>query len=383
MTPHHPIAIVGAGLGGLTLARILHVHGVQAAVFDLDASATARPQGGMLDLHQDSGQAALRDAQLFDAFQAVIYVGGDAMRILDQHGTVLMADEGDGARPEVSRRDLRDLLLGALPGDAVRWNSKATAIRALGGGRHHVTLADGSSFTTDLLIGADGAWSRVRPLVSSATPTYSGVTFIETRLLDARTRHPETAALVGDGFTFALSEGRGIITHGEPGDRLEAYVALRVPEDWARRVDFTDTERVKLALLEQFTGWDERLLAFITHVDGAFAPRPIHALPVGHRWARTPGVTLLGDAAHLMSPFAGEGANLAMQDGAELARALIARPDDIEAALAVYEAALFARVEGAAAESAANLELAFRADAPWGMLNLMTQLKKEAQEQPG
>lgn len=361
MTSHYPIAIIGAGLGGLTLARVLHTGGIASAVFDLEASPEARTQGGMLDIHDDSGQEALRAAGLHDRFRTLIHPGGEALRIVGPDGTVRLAEEDDGTRgrPEVDRGRLRDLLLNSLPAGTVHWGRKATGARPLGDGRHEVTFADGATITTDLLVGADGAWSRVRELVSDAVPAYTGISFIETDLLDADTRHPASAALVGGGFFISLGDGKGFLAHREIDDSLHVYTALKTGQDWLESIDFADTDSAKKAVLAHFDGWDESLRALVADADGPLVPRRIHALPVGHRWDRTAGVTLLGDAAHLMSPFAGEGANLALLDGAELGRAIIAHSGDIEAALAAYEQALFPRSEASAAESAANLDLMF------------------------
>ncbi|MFJ9517058.1 FAD-dependent oxidoreductase [Kitasatospora sp. NPDC101801] len=372
MTTHHPIAIVGGGLGGLTLARVLHVHGIPAAVYDLESSPAARGQGGMLDIHEESGQVALRAAGLYEEFRALVHPGGEAVRVLDRQAVVHHAESDDGAgrRPEVDRGRLRDLLLGSLPEGTVRWGAKVAEVRSGGAGPYEVTLADGGRFTADLLVGADGAWSKVRPLLSDAQPTYTGVTMVELDLVDADARHPAEAAVVGGGMLFALGGGRGFLAHREGDGSLHVYASLKVPLDWADAVDFTDTGAAKAALLAEFADWDDSLRALVTEADGALTPRAIHALPVGHRWARVPGVTLLGDAAHVMSPFAGEGANLAMLDGAELALALAAHPADTEGALAAYEQEMFARSEVAAAASAGNLVLCFQDDAPLGLLKV-------------
>ncbi|MFJ7899231.1 FAD-dependent oxidoreductase [Streptomyces sp. NPDC096198] len=369
---HHPLAVVGAGLGGLVAARVLHVHGIEAAVYEREPSATARPQGGMLDIHEESGQAALRAAGLHEEFRAIIHAGGEEVRVLDPDGTVRFKDTEESGRPEVDRNDLRRILLDSLPEGTVRWGAKVTGARSLGDGRHEVTLADGTAFTTDVLIGADGAWSRIRPLLSAAVPAYTGVSFVETDLHEAATRHPATAELLGGGMTFALADGKGLLTHREADGSIHAYVALQVPEDWLPGLDFTDPESVKAVLLARFEGWDERLRALIADTDGAPVPRPIHALPVGHRWAHTPGVTLLGDAAHLMSPFAGEGANAALQDGAELATALAAHRDSPGAGLLAYEQALFPRAEATAAQSARGQTLLFGPAAADQLVALMT-----------
>ncbi|MGW1784813.1 FAD-dependent oxidoreductase [Streptomyces sp. NPDC002143] len=372
-TPHHPIAIVGGGLGGLTLARVLHVHGIEAAVFDLEASAHARTQGGMLDIHEESGQAALHEARLYEDFRAKVHPGGEALRILDQHARVLLdrVDE-TGDRPEIDRGDLRDLLLNSLPDTTVRWGAKVNAARPLDHGRHEVALADGSTFTTDLLIGADGAWSRIRPLLSSATPSYTGISFVEMDILDADTRHPECAKLVGSGNFWALGERKGLLVHRETDGSLHVYTALSIAEDGLAAIDFSNDETAKTALLEHFAGWAPELHALITESDSRLVPRLINMLPMGHRWERVPGVTLLGDAAHLMSPFAGEGANLAMADGADLGRCLAEHPGDTEAALAAYEPVMFSRAAEKARMSADSLTAMFHEDAAQLMIDLIT-----------
>jgi 2-polyprenyl-6-methoxyphenol hydroxylase-like FAD-dependent oxidoreductase len=367
------ITIIGAGPGGLTLASVLHRHGVDATVYDLEASPTIRHQGSILDMHEESGQLALRKAGLFEAFRKLVVPSGDDMRILDKTGTVRWADSGNDTRPEIDRGALREILLQSLPANCIHWGCKVASVVKLEEARYEVRLANGETFTTALLIGADGAWSKVRPLLSNAQPIYAGITFIETYLFDANMRHPESATLVGHGSMFALSDEKGLMTHLDGDGRITLYIALKIPEHWITSggIDFRDTEAARLQLLNYFSDWDNRLRALISGSDAEFIPRGIYALPVGHRWERVPGITLLGDAAHLMSPFAGEGANLAMLDAAELAEALLTHQDDVETALASYEAALFPRSEAAAAESATNLANSFSADAPQWMVDQM------------
>lgn len=367
------VTIIGAGLGGLTLARVLHVHGIPVAVYEAEPSAGARTQGGQLDIHEENGQFALEAAGLVQAFRAIIHEGGEASRVLDPHGNVLLdePDDGGGHRPEVLRGDLRRILLDSLPVGTVRWGRKLAGVRALGAGRHELAFTDGSTVDTGLLVGADGAWSRVRPLLSDAIPDYSGTTFVETYLHDVERRHPATASAVGSGSMSALTPGAGISAHREAGDVIHTYVQLNRPAEWVAGIDFGDPAAAAARVAAEFGGWAPELTALITDGESAPVPRMIHTLPARHRWERVPGVTLIGDAAHLMPP-SGEGANLAMLDGAELGAAIAARPDDIEAALAAYEEAMFPRSEAEAADARELLDLCLGDRAPFGLIDFLT-----------
>ncbi|WP_327232041.1 NAD(P)/FAD-dependent oxidoreductase [Streptomyces murinus] len=365
------IAIVGAGLGGLTLARVLQAHGVAATIYESEASATSRVQGGLLDIHEATGQVALRAAGLYDEFRTLVRPGEDAKRVVDRHGTILFDMPADpaSARPEVDRGELRRLLIDSLAPGTIRWGHKLASVRHRAEGGYDLAFAEGSTTGADLVIGADGAWSKVRPLLTPAKPLYSGICFIEIALAPGGRESRASVAAIGSGTLMAVAPGKGIIAHRYADGQVRGYVALNKPEEWLRSIDFGDPSAGLRRLADEFAGWSPLLTAFVTRSDAEPWLRPIHALPVGLEWDRLPGVTLVGDAAHLMSPFAGEGANLAMYDGAALASELVERPD-VEAALTAYEERLFPRGRDAADRSAKSLEVFFGQEAPQSVAKL-------------
>ncbi|MFB4278429.1 FAD-dependent monooxygenase [Nonomuraea sp. MTCD27] len=366
----HRIAVVGGGPAGLTFARVLHRHDHPVTVLERDPAPDARPPGGTLDLHVKLGQLALDKAGLLAEFQALSRPEGQAMRILDTDGTVLrdwQPRPDDRANPEIDRGQLRDLLLGPLD---VQWGRGVTEV--VPGTRDGVLVrfADGRQETFDLVVGADGAWSRVRPAVSSATPHYTGVTLVETSLDDVDTRHPDLARLIGDGSVAVYGVNRALVAQRNSGGHVKVYAQFRAPLDGHTNLDRragldvadvetdveADVETVRSRLLALFDGWAAPVLDLLRH-GTAFVHRPLHVLPVSHTWTHVPGVTLLGDAAHLMPPL-GAGANLAMLEGAELAESVAAArgPEDLDEAVRAFEEQMWARAGRWAKITTAGLE---------------------------
>ncbi|KAF9571932.1 hypothetical protein EC968_010525 [Mortierella alpina] len=326
------IAIIGAGLGGLTLARVLQLHGLCPVVFESDSSATSRNQGGTLDMHVESGQRALRTAGVWNEFQKLVRLQGQAFKLMDNHANVVFEDDGakgvDG-RPEADRGSLKQILLDGMDDSAIHWGTRVTAVKPAQDGSHKWTVVYGNDqeATFDLVVGADGAWSRVRSLLSSAKPVYSGIAMVELRFPDVDLKNPDIAKLIDE----------------------QNFSELKFP----------NAASARSYLLAKYSDWGENLKDQIRKCDDDITPREIYALPVPHVWESKPGVTLIGDAAHLMSPYAGEGANLAMWDGAELGLALVdavKTGKDLHTVIAEFEKRMYAMSLPKAEESALNLK---------------------------
>lgn len=258
-----PVTVAGAGLGGLTLARVLHLEGVQVTVYDADASPVARTQGGQLDLHEHSGQLALHIAGLDAEYRSILHAGGAAQRVCDRHATVLgeVPDDGSMAKPEALRGDIRRILLQSLPPGTVQWGKKLSSATPLGHGRHQLSFADGTFATTDVLVGADGTWSKVRSLLSAERPSYSGMSYIDTYLHDVDHQHPASAATVGNGAFYALEPDKGFLAHREADDVIHTYVVVPRPLDWFTRIDFGRPEATRTRIAAEFDGWAPELTA--------------------------------------------------------------------------------------------------------------------------
>ncbi|MEU8148936.1 NAD(P)/FAD-dependent oxidoreductase [Nonomuraea sp. NPDC048901] len=350
----HRIAVIGGGPAGLTFARVLHRRDHPVTVFERDPAPDARPPGGTLDLHEGLGQLALDKAGLLGEYQALSRPEGQAMRILDMDGTVLRdwrPGPDERANPEIDRGQLRDLLLGPLD---VQWGRGVTEVVPGTPDGVLVHFADGRQEAFDLVVGADGAWSRVRPALSPVTPHYTGVSSVETSLDDVDTRYPDLARLIGDGSVAVYGVNRSLVAQRNSGGHVKVYTKFRAPLDWHAGLDPADVEAMRSSLLALFDGWAAPVLDLLRH-GTAFVHRPFYVLPVSHTWDHVPGVTLLGDAAHLMPPL-GAGANLAMLEGAELAESIAAAPGDLDEVVRAFEEQMWVRAGKWAKITTAGLE---------------------------
>ncbi|MFD5619635.1 FAD-dependent oxidoreductase [Streptomyces yangpuensis] len=347
-TPPTPrIAIIGAGPGGLTCARILQLHGITATVYDLASGPDHRNQGGTLDLHPDDGQVALKEAGLLEEFFRLARPEGQEMRQFHAtEGTLRFhhrPTEGQLSAPEIDRGQLRDLLLNSLTPGTVRWGHALQSVEGPADGPRQLHFTTGTVIEADLVIGADGAWSKVRRALSSATPQYIGINYLEAWFNDVETHHRSIADLVGQGSAMAADGQRCLFAQRNSGGHIRVYIIQADPVDWLARAGLTsqDTDQIRTLLLDRYRDWSPSLRRLITDNGGPYIDRPLYALPVPHTWESDPTVTLLGDAAHLMPPL-GVGVNLAMLDAGELALA-VAGHETVADAIRAYEATMLPR----------------------------------------
>ena len=267
------------------------------------------------------------------------------MKIVRNDGVVLWdgnvedcrrdGEKGFEGRPEIDRAVLKEILLEGVGGEkGVRWGKKLKeVVRSKAGGQDggdgkwDLRFADGSSEEGfDLVVGADGAWSKVRPVLTAEKPHYSGIVCLESWALDVQQRHKWMPEYVGMGNCFSFGEGRTIQIQRIGDGSIRTYACLRKAENfWEESgIDWSKPEVAKEEYVQRFFGdCGEDLKRIVLESDDEMIPRTLYQLPVGFRWDPKPGVTLLGDAAHLMTPFAGVGVNAAMADALELGRAIV------------------------------------------------------------
>lgn len=397
---NYKIAIVGSGPGGLTLARLLHQAGIPFTIFDRRSGPDNASISGSLDLHTESGLQALQAAGLYDKFLQLTRPGSEDTIITDKTGQVYFADNGTESaqlRPEIDRAQLTHLLTSSIPNSLIQWSHKIVSIEPAAQNRWTLKFENYEPQTFDLVVGADGAWSRVRKVLTDARPHHSGIHCI-TLVISSVLSYPKVAQILGDGKLFALGDRKALIVQRGSTESVCIYAMLSSPSESYLSPSQSGLESLPLADLKKklvsdpnyFGDWGNDMktivLAASEDPDHYIQPRPLFMLPVGHTWQSKPGITLLGDAAHLMTPFAGEGVNVAMLDALELAECIVAaikmhtaRSDSLmpteqlawEDITRIYERGMFLRAEEKMRDTQNNMEVLFAEDASQRFVEMM------------
>ena len=372
------IAICGAGPVSLTLANILQNNHIPFTIYE--AAPEIRTQGGSLDLHPQSGQLALQEAGLWDLFKQYARPESDVLKLVKFNGEVVW--DGNGAdkqevaesekfdgRPEIDRRMLMKLLYENLNKESVIFGKKLREVvpSETTQKKYDLHFADNTTATAfDLVIGADGAWSRVRSLLTDEKPRYSGISMVCTSLANIYS-NPWLLDYVGEGSMFSFGQDTAIQAQRGDNGILLTYASLRVPEDFFDTcgIDWTDAAAARRNYMSKYFSHvsPELQRVFLECIDDLDL-RPLYELPIGFSWASKPGVTLAGDAAHVMTPFAGVGVNVGMSDALVLGREVIAAcggEKTLDEALKAYEEEMIPRAAKFAQRTAHGKENHFSA----------------------
>lgn len=383
------IAIIGGGPGGLTLARLLQIKGAQVKVYERDYNREVRAQGATLDLHHDSGLLALETAGLMDAFKEQYRPGADRLRILDENAGIFFDQHreedtigfGDESfRPEIDRGPLRNILLDALEPDTVVWNSHITGLDPVGDS-WQLIFEDGNTVVADIVIGADGAKSKIRPLVTPIKPFYSGVTILEANINNSEHNAPQIHKLLQGGKIMALGNSQTISISAKGDGSLDFYAGWKAGDNWATdgRIDFSDHKQVLDWFKKEYINWDSIWTELFDHPNTVYTLRPQYCMPLDQSWEASNSMTIIGDAAHLMPPYAGEGVNMAMLDALELSESLTNEKfADIRSAIANYEQSMFTRFAEIGKETLDNTDFMH---SPSGLKKLLRMFGQEQDHQ--
>ena len=371
------VTIIGAGPAGLTLASILQKRGVSARIFEHDASFEARDQGGTIDLHEHSGQKAIFEAGLINEFNKHSRPEGEELTVMDKHGNIALKEEASATgntRPEIDRKDLRKILFDSLEPGTITWGKHIMSVESTEDGCCKLNFKDGTSELADFLVGADGTWSKVRGLISSNKPVYSGVTMVEFHILNPSSNAPHISSLVGEGSAMILSDDKALMAQRNGDKSIRVYAAQKVPEDWASHYDFSNTAEIRKELFNIFQDWQPELLQMIALCEDKFVPRPLYELPL-EQWETFASATVIGDAAHVMTPFGGQGANIAMFDALELANCITS--DEFKksqiTALKTFEDKMFANARRSLHITKLGLAACLSPNAPNTFVELMNR----------
>ncbi len=352
------IAIVGGGPGGLMLGLLLQRQGFSFTIYERGYQNMHSDRGGSLDIHDDSGQLPLKEAGIFENFRKHARYEGEDTRIVNKDGEILYDEdaEGEGNRPEIDRGKLCDIIMEQIHPENIKYGFKFEKLIQRDNGEVELVFENGTTVMTNLVIGADGAFSQIRSYLTNAKPEYTGISMIE--MNSDENEHPDLLKFNKNGKLIGLGDDQAILGQRNGDGRIMAYISFKTKYEKLDEYRNLSLDALKERLLAEYSDWDSELQNYIAYSYDDIKFRRIYKLPIGLTWTTQPNITIIGDAAHLMSPFAGEGVNMALYDAYLLAESF-KNFNNLTEVLKVYEQQMFETTKVHAKESQDNLEIFF------------------------
>ena len=215
------------------LGLLLQQQGYEVSIFEKAGLDVNRDRGGSLDIHEESGQLPLKETGIINRFRELARFEGEDTRVLDKNGKVYYEETADpeveGGRSEIDRGELCDIIIEQLSEGTVVYGKAFESLRRLDNGQVEVSFVEGDTAEFDFVVGADGAFSKVRPYLANVDVEYNGISMVELNVEDAYNQYPDLATFNKNGKMMAFGDHKAILGQVNGDGRIKVCLLYTSP----------------------------------------------------------------------------------------------------------------------------------------------------------